>query len=136
MKISVFDITSGRILRTVQTHVGMAGLQVNGQNEDWIAGSFADDKFYVESFAAVAMPPKPSPHHTFNYTTKQWVLNVEALTASILAQRAQLLQASDWTQLPDVPLATKEAWATYRQELRDITEHPGYPLEVVWPVAP
>tara|TARA_Y100001951_G_C11261521_1_gene252805 strand:- start:49 stop:483 length:435 start_codon:yes stop_codon:yes gene_type:complete len=32
------------------------------------------------------------------------------------------LGSSDWTQLPDVPQATKNKWATYRQELRDITE--------------
>lgn len=53
-----------------------------------------------------------------------------------LAKRARLLSASDWTQLPDVPLTTKAAWATYRQALRDITAQPGYPLDIVWPVSP
>lgn len=54
----------------------------------------------------------------------------------VLTQRQQLLSASDWTQLPDVPLATKEAWATYRQALRDITEQPGFPTQVAWPTPP
>jgi hypothetical protein len=51
-------------------------------------------------------------------------------------QRDQLLADSDWTQLPDVPLATKEAWATYRQALRDLPEHPNWPdlNEADWPV--
>ena len=51
-------------------------------------------------------------------------------------ERNQLLAASDWTQLPDVPLATKEAWATYRQALRDLPEHPNWPdlNEADWPV--
>ena len=49
------------------------------------------------------------------------------------ARRNRLLQASDWTQLPDVPLATKAAWATYRQALRDITEQPGWPTDITWP---
>ena len=38
--------------------------------------------------------------------------------------RQQLLQQSDWTQLPDSPLtdAKKAEWATYRQELREILD--------------
>jgi len=49
-------------------------------------------------------------------------------------QRDQLLAASDWTQLPDVPLATKDAWAAYRQALRDLPEHPDWPHIQDWPV--
>lgn len=60
----------------------------------------------------------------------------EEVVGLALAQRARLLVSSDWTQLPDVPLATKEAWATYRQALRDITDQPGYPLTIVWPIPP
>ena len=52
------------------------------------------------------------------------------------SMRNRLLVLSDWTQLPDVPLTTKEAWAVYRQALRDVTEQPGYPADVDWPVAP
>jgi hypothetical protein len=39
----------------------------------------------------------------------------------ITTKRDEKLQASDWTQLPDVPLTTeqKAEWVTYRQELRD-----------------
>jgi hypothetical protein len=32
--------------------------------------------------------------------------------------RDRLLAQSDWTQLPDAPV-DREAWATYRQALRD-----------------
>lgn len=34
--------------------------------------------------------------------------------------RLQYLADSDWTQLPDVTLANKTEWATYRQALRDM----------------
>ena len=54
----------------------------------------------------------------------------------ILSRRATELKESDWTQLPDVPQATKDLWAPYRQALRDITEQPGYPHEVTFPVRP
>lgn len=61
---------------------------------------------------------------------------LEKLTFEVLAERSKKLVASDWTQLPDVPLATKAAWATYRQELRDITAQSGYPTEIIWPTPP
>lgn len=79
----------------------------------------------------------PSPHHVFDYTTKQWVdpRTEQTQWPVVRRQRDALLAQSDWTQLPDVPLATKEAWAIYRQALRDVTLQPD-PFNVVWPVAP
>lgn len=55
---------------------------------------------------------------------------------SIDNQRSMLLQQSDWTQLPDVPLITQQKWLDYRQQLRDITLQPDYPNNVVWPIPP
>jgi len=49
--------------------------------------------------------------------------------------RNRLLFESDWTQLPDAPV-DKEAWASYRQKLRDITLQEGFPSSIEWPVAP
>lgn len=61
-----------------------------------------------------------------------YVVAVQALTpeeiqaqkdsamAQIRAARNQLLAQSDWTQLSDTPVATKETWAGYRQTLRDL----------------
>ena len=94
--------------------------------------------FYVDVVAGLLASKgvQPSACHKFNYITKQWEPGHALAESQAKTTRAKLLSASDWTQLPDVPLATKEAWAIYRQDLRDITEQPGYPLEVVWPVAP
>ena len=66
----------------------------------------------------------------------EWELNkrVESRWSAIRSQRNQLLQESDWTQLPDAP-GDKAAWATYRQELRDVTNQAD-PFAIVWPVAP
>jgi hypothetical protein len=55
--------------------------------------------------------------------------------AEVRQQRNELLSACDWTQLPDSP-ADHEAWATYRQELRDVTSQEGFPWDVTWPEAP
>jgi len=45
------------------------------------------------------------------------------------------LKESDWTQLPDAPV-DREAWAIYRQALRDITKQTNYPYNIVWPQPP
>jgi len=58
-----------------------------------------------------------------------------AKEAEVRQQRNELLSACDWTQLPDAPV-DRTAWATYRQELRDITAQAGFPWNVQWPVAP
>ena len=54
--------------------------------------------------------------------------------------REQLLADTDWTQVADVDLTDEEvaAYRTYRQELRDITEHDNWPMleEGDWPTAP
>ena len=84
----------------------------------------------------VPLPPRPSQYHYFDYINKEWVIDLDAASAGVRAERDRLLAESDWTQLPDVPLTTKEAWAAYRQALRDITEQPGFPFDVVWPEPP
>ncbi len=48
--------------------------------------------------------------------------------------RNQKLLGSDWTQLLD-SIVDKQAWATYRQSLRDITQQSD-PFNIVWPVSP
>ena len=52
-------------------------------------------------------------------------------------ERAKLLRGTDWTQLPDSPLTSgeREAWADYRQALRDLPAQPGFP-DCDWPIAP
>ena len=54
---------------------------------------------------------------------------------NIRNQRNNLLQDCDWTQVADAPV-DKAAWATYRQELRDITDQTGFPYNVIWPTPP
>lgn len=50
-------------------------------------------------------------------------------------RRNQLLSECDWTQLPDVAESTRNAWAPYRQALRDLTETAS-PADVIWPTMP
>ena len=50
-------------------------------------------------------------------------------------KRNQLLIDCDWTQLPDAPV-NADVWATYRQELRDITGQLDFPWSIEWPEMP
>ena len=54
---------------------------------------------------------------------------------TVRLERNSLLTASDYTQVPDFP-GDKEAWAIYRQKLRDIPQQFTNPTDVDWPVAP
>jgi len=88
--------------------------------------------------ALVSLPQKPGNGYIFDRTQNMWV---DARTSQqvgnlIKKQRLELLQNSDWTQLSDVQLSTKQEWANYRQQLRDITTQSGYPFNVVWPTPP
>jgi len=91
--------------------------------------------YYMDGTSIRAKGIPASPHHTFNYTTKQWALDLSAAWYAVRRQRDKLLASSDWTQLPDVPITTKAAWAVYRQALRDVTQQVD-PLAIVWPKQP
>lgn len=96
---------------------------------------------YYYDFATgeiVKMPPKPEGYYKWDYATHSWILDYDAAAADVTAKRDKLLLDSDWTQLPDVPLTEeqKAAWASYRQELRDIPQQSGYPFNVIYPTQP
>jgi hypothetical protein len=88
----------------------------------------------IDSAITTSFPP--AADYVFDYVTKEWIPDISALETKAKERRNRLLVASDWTQLPDVPLTTKEVWATYRQELRDISKQSGYPTEITWPTPP
>jgi len=61
--------------------------------------------------------------------------SIESEAASIRSRRNTMLADSDWTQVADAPV-DKNAWAVYRQALREVPQQPGFPSSVVWPEAP
>ena len=93
----------------------------------WIP--FTADNNDVESFGravyseALALGPAPAD------------ASVVVLENEARAARNVLLSASDWTQVADAPV-DRQAWAVYRQALRDNTAQPGFPHAIVWPVTP
>ena len=83
--------------------------------------------------------------HEMNVSRKKLVFENDSLTLidrpviitweMIRDKRNGLLDKSDYTQVPDFP-GDKAAWASYRQELRDIPQTFDKPEQVVWPWPP
>lgn len=126
---TIYDKFTGEIKRTSETRDPAPG-------QGAIEGSFSSSTHYVKGGEAIPLPPKMNDEPVFDYLVERWVEQAGLDLRPLLDRRHRLLLDSDWTQLPDVPLATKELWAAYRQALRDITDQPGYPMNVVWPTAP
>lgn len=95
-------------------------------------------KFKVENNQLVELSAKPGFYYYYNYITNQWVFDEQSCANAVIAQRNELLYASDWTQIPNNPLtpALQQEWAVYRQALRDIPNQQGYPATVIWPTPP
>jgi|LakMenEpi03Aug12_release.lakeMendotaPanAssembly.Ray.scaffolds.fasta_scaffold1466475_1 hypothetical protein len=95
------------------------------------------DADFAANMGAVACPDEVGPGWLYdgvNWSPPPGQTDEEK-AAEVRAQRNTLLAECDWTQLADAP-GDKAAWATYRQELRDISTQPGFPWTVDWPVAP
>jgi hypothetical protein len=130
-----YDLQTGQILGSGGTQLssieGVAGYMVVDELID-------NTKFKVENNQIVPLPAKPGYYYYYNYTTNQWVFDETFCANAVIAQRNELLYASDWTQIPNNPLspALQEEWAVYRQALRDVPSQQGYPATVNWPTPP
>lgn len=71
---------------------------------------------------------------------QQEVAQLEAAKASVRSQRDTLLSQSDWRVIKaqETGTAMSAEWVTYRQALRDITDHANFPWldDADWPVKP
>ena len=52
-----------------------------------------------------------------------------------LATQQRLLHATDWIEACDVPFV-KVDWSEYREQLRKVSDQPGWPDKVNWPKPP
>lgn len=68
-------------------------------------------------------------------TDAEYAAEREQAAESVRQERNQRLAECDWTQLSDAPV-DRDAWAAYRQALRDVPSQEGFPAAVEWPVPP
>lgn len=82
-----------------------------------------------------ALPDPPADDGRWTWDGAAWLQDPTGALIYIRAERDRRLLATDWTQLLDVPEATREAWQPYRQALRDMPEIDD-PFAPDWPVPP
>lgn len=102
-----------------------------------LAGTCQSEELIPTSEGTLHIGEVPSNVNAF--INNEFVLlpsSLEEITIETRVKRLTLLSASDWTQYTDVQLSNKSEWATYRQQLRDITEQQGWPTHIIWPQPP
>lgn len=79
------------------------------------------------------VPAEPYINNGWAYTVQVADKTAEDIAAEVNTKAAQLrrqrdiaLMNSDWTQVLDAPV-DRNAWAAYRQALRNLPEHPDFP---------
>lgn len=133
--ISTYD-NLGKITSNLRLYEG-ADFDFYAQGQNYIIGYYDSESYYVLNNKPVKFPSQPE--NTFwDWNKKKWVQSADFAKSEIEIKRKTLLQQSDWTQIPNNPLTVEQqqAWADYRQQLRDITSQSGYPFNVVWPTPP
>ena len=111
-----YRTSDGRVVLSGTCHEHELSLQKVPDGMGLSVGSAKPGQFYIDGVVSTIVTPN-----------EQW--------ATVRRERDLKLARTDWTQLPDVPLFTKEAWQAYRQALRDITTQAD-PFNITWPVAP
>jgi len=86
---------------------------------------------FTDTPATEDQPAKTAAENEADYKAMKDAEQAKAVRQS----RTEKLKDSDWTQIAD-STADKAAWATYRQQLRDITTQAGFPWTITWPDAP
>lgn len=111
----------------------------DGQTGRFLAAEVADEdpmeagNWLIPANATAVKPPDSSGRSWPFWTGSEWELR-DVLAAErekfIRGLRDSALSASDWTQMPDAPLAknVRDAWRAYRQALRDLTKNPEWPF--------
>lgn len=72
---TIYDVASGRILRTMDLPDEVEAIEANidtAAGEMAIEGDYPSDQYYVVDDEPVAFPPQPNRWHRWNWDTKAW----------------------------------------------------------------
>jgi hypothetical protein len=110
------------MIARIENNIQTGEIKYFDSNDSEIEKSLAEAEIYEKRQAIIR--EQESPAHIAQQKWNEVRLN-----------RNGLLSQSDWTQLDDSK-ENKEAWALYRQELRDIPQTFSTPESVIWPSKP
>lgn len=122
IEYSVYDITSGRIVCIGFTE-DLALVHLEG-GQGIINGIYDRNTQWVVNGQVVGRPQAELDQE-----------ELDEVWGNLRAMRKQKLSACDWTQVPDAPV-DQAAWATYRQQLRDLPSNTVDPFNPIWPTPP
>lgn len=112
------------------------------QNIEEVVGEDGGTSYSADEYKLIA-PTTANLSERIHASPAAWLgrakeVDYNFTATDIREKRDKLLAESDWTQVTDSPLPAedKEAWAVYRQALRNIPEQPGFPYEVDYPEKP
>ena len=92
-------------------------------------------KHYWDGESVIEKPEFAGMCYFWDDNSKTYEYDTATGFSYLRLERDQKLSASDWTQVPDAPV-DQQAWAIYRQALRDLPNNTEDPRNAVWPVAP
>jgi hypothetical protein len=118
-----YHLDSGDLLHSLSGPEGVVVFE-DDPSFGWVDGEY-DNKFF-RVYAGV-VGPIPDDEKNAILLEEAW--------SKLRDTRNTLLAACDWTQVADAPV-DREAWAAYRQALRDVTLQDGFPLNIIWPNPP
>lgn len=93
----------------------------------FVEGFHPSDRYVIENGVPKEKPTKTPDEIEAEEIEKAW--------DQLRRDRNFKLSVCDWTQVTDAPV-DQQAWATYRQALRDLPTVTVNPNSVVWPTKP
>lgn len=109
----------------------------------YVDGNWTPGQYYVRDGQAYLLPSKPAAQNQVRWlwdkASESWIYDAEATKIAARDIRQNLFANVDrvnpmwWAAMtPEQQAAT----AAYRQALLDITDQPGYPEVIDWPLKP
>lgn len=119
---TLYDADTGQITATMEGTAQTAAL-----NGSYIEGEYDADEYIIVDGVATRKADAEI----------QAKREADALI-DMKIRRNEILNGTDWTQVSDNQLTTeqRQAWATYRQALRDLPSNVTDPLNILWPTEP
>lgn len=124
--ITIYEIETGQVVRSMSvTKESDIAIQCE-IGQDWIFGKLDDipSRFVVIDGI---LTKKSDEEIREQETPEAW--------EKLRKKRDIMLSSCDWTQVPDSPV-DKQAWAIYRQALRDLPSNTTDPFNPPWPTKP
>lgn len=144
MKFYIFDITTGRLTKTLTGDLDLVFGGFNLDNEVVIQSSEDLSNHFYKNNSVKKIPEFPyisceQDCYIFNTHTEVWECNTRFAAQVIREKRNEILKLTDYNDSYSNYLRNNKdylIWQAYRQELRDLPEQENFPCNVVWPASP